>query len=249
MKHLIAICVASAAFASSALAADLAPRMYTKAPVMSPAYNWTGFYIGGHVGGGWTDEDATLSNTTSPLLLNPLGTVINGNRSGFLGGGQIGYNYQAQNLVFGVGGDFSWTHASETTVTPATLVPGGVTNSQGTTDWYATLTGRLGYAANNFLFYGKGGAAWINEKASGNATALGATLISNTVTDTRSGWTVGGGIEWAFWNKWSAFVEYDYLGFDNRGQTFTLTPGGFTETNTVSTNVSMVKAGLNYHLN
>lgn len=249
MKRLIAACVASVAFAGSAMAADLAPRMYTKAPVMQPAYNWTGFYIGGHIGGGWTDENATLNSTTSPLLLNPLGTVISGDRSGFLGGGQIGYNYQVQSWVFGVGGDFSWTRASETTVTQATLVPGGVTNSQGTTDWYATLTGRLGYAVNNWLFYGKGGAAWMNEELSGSATALGATLTSNTIRDTRSGWTLGGGVEWALWNKWSAFAEYDYLGFGDKTETFTLTPGSFIESNRVSTNVSVVKAGLNYHLN
>ncbi len=255
MKRLVLTSVACVAFAGSAAAADLAPvykAPYYKAPVVAQVYDWTGFYIGGHIGGAWTDETATLSDTTSPILLNPLGTAISGNRDGFLGGAQIGYNYQIQHLVLGVGGDFSWTNARETTSTASTLIPGGVTTSQGTTNWYATLTGRAGYAWDNWLLYGKGGAAWINERFSGNATAtipgVGTlTETSSPITDTRAGWTLGAGLEWAFSRRWSAFAEYDYLGFPNKTETFAVSPGGFTASNSVSTNVSMVKAGVNYH--
>ncbi len=111
--------VSFAALAGTATAADLAARQYKAMPMA--VYNWTGFYVGGHVGGGWIDENASVLSTTG-LLLNPLGTVISANRSGFLGGFQGGYNIQVSNWVFGIGADASWTNVSVSPVTAATLI-------------------------------------------------------------------------------------------------------------------------------
>jgi outer membrane immunogenic protein len=241
VKKFLLVSVSLAALTGNAVAADLAPRPYKAMPMA--VYNWTGLYVGGHVGGSWVDENATLLSTTGPLL-NPLGTVIGGNRSGFLGGVQAGYNYQVSNWVLGVGADASWTDVSVATATAATLIPGGVTNTQGRTNWYVTATGRIGYAWNNVLVYGKGGAAWINENYSGSASALGNTVTTNPITDTRSGWTAGAGVEYGFAPNWSVFAEYDYLAFGSKNYTVTANVP-VTSVTSIKTNIDVFKLGAN----
>jgi outer membrane immunogenic protein len=243
MKKFLLTSVSLAALTATATAADLAARPYKAVP-MAAVYNWTGFYIGGHVGGSWVDEKASILSTTGPLL-NPLGTVIGGDRSGFLGGVQAGYNYQVSNWVFGIGADASWTNITVATVTAATLIPGGVTNTAGTTNWYVTATGRIGYAWNNVLVYGKGGAAWMNENFSGGASAGGFALTTNPITDTRAGWTAGGGIEYGFAPNWSVFAEYNYLDFGSRNYTITSNLP-FTSVTNIKTKVDVFKAGANF---
>lgn len=247
MKKFLVGTAISLVMVTAAAAADLAPApMYTKAPPMmaATAFSWTGFYLGGHIGYGWVDEHATFISSTSPVLLNPIGTTIGGNHDGFLGGVQAGYNYQVQSWVLGIGGDFSWTDAHSTTVLPATLFPTGSSTSHVRTNWYGTVTGRLGYAWDKWLIYGKGGVAWVNETAGANASVFGTTVSFNNINDTRTGWTLGGGLEWAVTEKVSLFAEYDYLGFDTKSYTF-VSPA-FSNTVNDSTNVSEVKAGVNY---
>jgi outer membrane immunogenic protein len=146
-------------------------------------------------------------------------------------------------VVLGISGDFSWTSATVDTVTSGSLIASTI-HTQGKTDWYATLTGRAGYAMNNWLLYGKGGVAWVHEVYGGYSIVAGTTVPVGDVSDTRTGWTVGGGVEWGFWEKWSAFVEYAYLDFGTKSYNFT--GATFTNTNDIKTNVSVVKAGINY---
>ena len=170
-----------------AQAADLAARPYTKAPALTPVYNWTGFYIGGHVGYGWAETDHTMSASFA------LGTLrATSNRDGFLGGGQIGYNWQSGALVLGIEADASWTDINGTGV-----AVGGGGPFQFTTrnDWVATVTGRIGFAVNNVLFYGKGGGAFTELKYN-NFFAGAAPLTVASFSDTRTGWTVGAGVEY-----------------------------------------------------
>lgn len=229
------------AVGSTAYAADLPVKAPTQ-PVAS--YNWSGFYVGGHIGGGWINSNGTFTGTTgSPL--DPTGTSYDLNNSGFLGGLQLGYNYQMGNWVLGIGGDFSWIGASHDAATDASLYAGAVIHSQEKTDWLATLTGRVGYALNDWLFYAKGGVGWIHQTYGGYATAGGATEQYNDITDTRPGWTVGGGVEWAFWRNWSAFLEYDYLDFGTKNYTFTST--SVTATYDIKSAASELKAGINFH--
>jgi len=244
MKKTFVVGVALFAFAGSAGAADL-PVKAPPVPYVTSS-DWTGFYAGGHVGNGWINEDSTLLSTTGTLL-NPLGSVISADRDGFLGGLQLGYNYQVQNWVLGIAGDVSWTNVTASTATPSTTIPGAVTNTQATTNWYSTLTGRAGVVWNNSLLYVKGGGAWINENYSGNAIVAGTTVTVNSVTDTRGGWTIGGGLEWRFSPKWSIFAEYDYLDFGSKSYTFTTNVPGVTSTSSITTNVSLLKGGINYH--
>ena len=141
-----AILLAGLQTASAADIRRYPPQQQYKAPPAYAPYNWSGLYIGGHLGYAWSDEDAIFTGTGLSGALDP---------SGFLAGGQIGVNWQVGSWVFGVEGDMSWTGADG-----ATSIAGATV----TTDhnWYATLAGRLGFAWDRWLIYGKGGAAWMD---------------------------------------------------------------------------------------
>jgi outer membrane immunogenic protein len=197
----------------SASAADLGRPVYkAPAPAVVAAYNWSGFYLGGHVGGAWSQED-----------LSAVGLVGTTDPDGFIGGVQAGYNWQADRWVFGIEGDWSWSGADGSTAV------GLITSDQ---NWYATLTGRLGYAWDNWMWYVKGGAAWVDAEYGFGAFG--------TVSDTRVGWTIGTGVEWALAPQWSAKLEYNYLDFGK--DTYNLGGTPFD----VDTQVHLVKAGINY---
>ena len=164
----------------SVQAADL-PMRPAPAPVAPvayapPVYNWSGFYIGGHIGGGFEN-----SSWTDPFT----GSNDTFNNSGFLGGAQIGVNTQFNWLVLGLEGDFSWTSAIKGTGTDS--LGDSITTSP---QWTSTVTGRIGAAFDRLLVYGKGGVAFAEDKSTftpvGGATA--------TDTTTRVGWTAGAGL-------------------------------------------------------
>lgn len=236
------------ALAGAAQAADMAPRTYTKAPPPPPApvYTWTGFYIGGHVGGAWQNASVTTVSAPTPLLF-PLGTSFSGNGSSFLGGGQIGANYQVSpNWVIGIEGDGSWTNLNFSQFEPSTLIPSSSVTATTKVGWYATVTGRLGYAWTNWMLYAKGGVAWGGFTYGGSsAGAFPATV--NNLSDTPVGWTVGGGVENMITPSWSWKLEYDYLNFGSKSYAFTTTPAFGTNVNSIKLDTHMVKAGINYH--
>jgi len=225
-----ALAAGSVACVHSANAADLPPARMPAAvaPVAyaPPVYNWSGFYVGGHLGGGfadsqWSDPFTAANDTFS--------------KSGFLGGGQIGVNAQFNWLVVGLEGDFSWTGLKGSGIDSAgdTIT----TNTQ----WTSTATGRVGAAFDRLLVYGKGGVAFANEQSS----VAGPALNPSTVTTLRTGWTAGAGLEYAINENWTVRAEYDFLGFGSQPLNFT-TPGGAAVTSNASLNVQEVKAGLNF---
>lgn len=186
-RLLIATTALTALAASSALAADIPARMPVKAPVIAPMFNWTGFYLGVNVGGAWTNTD------------------IGSNSTGFIGGGQIGYNWQAigSPWVLGIEADFQGSTQSKGGVFVTALGP--VTASVDL-PWFATVRGRLGYSWDRVMIYATGGfAAQEVELNAGFGPIIG------TNSSTKTGWTVGGGIEWAFWDRWSTKFEYLYI--------------------------------------
>ena len=169
----------------SASAADLPAQMPVRAsPLSSAVYNWSGFYVGVNAG-------STLSsvNTTDPTGVNfaPVGASIGADNTGFLGGLQLGFNFQTGNLVFGVQGDMSWTSINAGLADP--FFPTTAINYK--TDWLGTITGRVGYAWDNILIYGKGGAAWVHNNVSVSDPSV---PLSAVGIETRNGWTAGGGI-------------------------------------------------------
>jgi outer membrane immunogenic protein len=193
MKRVILACVGVLALGGAAAAADLPPAAppapYYKAPAYAPAYNWSGFYLGINGGGGWGRSDWTSTGN--------FGT------SGGLAGGTIGYNYQINQAVLGVEGDIDWADINGS-VTSTTCPSGTCTTGD---NWLSTVRGRLGYAADRFLPYITGGAAFGDIKASGPGLAG---------TDTTNvGWTAGGGIEFAIAGHWTAKAEYLYVDLGN----------------------------------
>jgi outer membrane immunogenic protein len=202
-KLLLATACAISVSSVPTLAADLTPRMPLKAPPVAPPpiFTWTGCYLGGNVGGGWGRKD--FSDEFFTPGIEPAST------SGWLAGGQVGCNYQfATNWVVGIEGAGDWAniHGSSDPFFD------GKALFNARTDWIASATGRFGYAVNNWLFYAKGGAAWAGDKYSMTGT-FDTVPFNYTGSETRNGWTIGAGIEWAFWQNWSARVEYTYYDF------------------------------------
>jgi outer membrane immunogenic protein len=244
---------AAAAILIAATAASSAADLTVKAPYAPPApiWNWTGFYIGGHVGAGWGTTETTLDSIAipgAPLVAAGLPLAQN-SRSGFLGGGQIGYNFQTGWAVFGVQADIAGLDVKGTT--PCLVVISCTAKS----DWLATVSGRFGgIVADKTLVYVKGGAAWLNTTQSATIGGLGGLgglggAGGLSAESTAFGWLLGLGAEYAFTQHWSAFMEYNYMDFDEKSVAFNLTvPGaGTAVVNTsVQNKLSIAKVGVNY---
>jgi outer membrane immunogenic protein len=240
MKRIFLASVALAAVATApAFAADLPVRMQTKAPAMiESVYNWSGFYIGAHVGYGWASKDWNQSFSSLGLALD--NTTTPSKPQGFLGGGQIGMNWQTGQWVFGLEGDASWTDANDCG-SPFRLAT--TFNGCSQINWYATATARLGVAMDRALLYVKGGAAFAGEEHNITNRNIVAT---NTPDDTRFGWTVGAGLEYGLTPNWSAKIEYNYMDFGKENYSFNYTPGTLVERWDVKQQVHVAKFGINY---
>jgi outer membrane immunogenic protein len=231
MKKILLASIATAALCSvSAFAADMPVRapVYKAAP--APVFSWTGCYIGANAGGDWGSARTTIEGID----------FDRGRGSSGVGGGQIGCDYQTGAWVFGVEGNFDWTGLKINEVDP--LVAGVL--GHGKYRWLGTATGRIGYAVDRSLLYVKGGAAWANVQYT--ATTAAGVVFAGPNTSTGSGWTLGGGWEYAFAPNWSAKIEYDYLRLKD---SFNINcPTCAVQPTPVLTrqNVSEVLVGLNY---
>jgi outer membrane immunogenic protein len=219
-----------------ASAADLAPRMYTKAPppMVAAIYDWTGFYIGLNGGGGWSHNCWTNTN------FDGVPTVPSAPEGCHDAGGQIGYRWQATNWVFGVEGQGDWADLKGSNASTAI---GGLTNET-KIDALGLITGHVGYAWNNVLWYVKGGAAVTHDKYRGIVTATGA--LFDSADDTRWGGAVGTGLEVGFAPNWSVGVEYDHLFMGTHSQNFTTPAGAFSRTDSIKQDVDMATVRVNY---
>jgi outer membrane immunogenic protein len=220
--------------AGPALAADLSMPMPYKSPAYAPVpyFTWTGCYLGGHVGGGWGRKDFSDAAGT-----NFIGTTVQDDTGGFLGGGQIGCNYQfATSVVLGIEADASWADISGDSPNP--LIPGDSVHAR--TDLLTDVTGRLGWTWNRWLVYAKGGVAWAHDNY--DVLTPGADF---SASETRTGWTVGAGVEWAFLDNWSAKLEYLHYDFGGRDLTLTDPVAGTIGTH-IDQRIDTVKLGLNY---
>jgi outer membrane immunogenic protein len=253
-KLTLAVLLASTSLAS---AADFP----LKAAPYIATYDWSGFYVGGHVGGGWGTNDI------SDPGLGIIGTLLNvpvvqtTKSGGFLGGVQGGVNYQFGKFVIGTEADFSWANINGTSTSafsPNGAPPGLFSRSlSANTDFIGTTTTRLGIANNNWLFYGKAGVAFDNTNYADAwtiTTQRGVTpLFIGGGSSTRLGWTVGSGVEWAIAGPLSVKLEYDYMNFGQKTETVAGNilptsvrpiPANFGVLNSQS--ISEVKFGVNY---
>ena len=216
-RLLIAAALLSVATAASA--ADMQARPYTKAPppLVSLAYNWSGFYIGAMGGYGWDSGDF----------------------SGGFGGGTIGYNWQfpGSQFVFGIEVDAAGGSIKDSLTED---IGGGVLATEELKiNSFGSVTGRAGFALDAALIYAKGGFAWANRKDSISAPAIGASISDSQF---HTGYTIGGGLEYLFTPSWSAKAEYMYTSLGS--ETYNL--GGFPlDSGTIDFHT--IKVGVNYH--
>jgi len=248
MKKILLALSAMAISTAAASAADLPARTY-KAPPPPPVFSWTGFYIGANIGGAWTNN-----RWTDTLFLTNFNN--NNNNGRFIGGGQIGGNYQIGQFVIGGEWDFDWA-ANNNNNNVVVVIPAGTIVVNNTNNrWITTVAARFGWAVDHWLLYGKAGGGWVGNNnltvtnlTTGVSLTCG-TFLTNCGNNT-GGWLVGAGFEYAFTNNWTVKFEYDYLGLGNR--TFIIPAGApflagdtFTSNNR---NVQMVKVGVNYLFN
>jgi outer membrane immunogenic protein len=246
-KTLIASVAFIALGTAVAGAADLPVRAPLPPPV--PVLSWTGFYIGANIGGAWSNN-----NWTETRFLTNFNN--NGSNGAFLGGGQIGGNYQIGRFVIGGEWDFDWAGSHNGL---GVFVPGvGTVQISNHSRLITTVAARFGYAIDQWLVYGKAGGGWVdNNNLTVTDLTTGASVACGTFTNftncgnTTGGWLVGAGAEWAFAPHLSLKFEYDYLGLGNRTFTIPATApflGGDTFTSS-NRNVQMVKVGVNYLFN
>jgi len=257
-KSLLAIFALAAVTAAPATAADLpAGPAYTPPPQLTVAYRWGGFYVGIHGGGDWFDKDWFAPNTATNIVVGcgaaaPLCDVSAGSHAskGWLAGGQIGFNHQVDWFVWGVEVQGSWTNleGSSPSTTPGGVAAGLVNHSS--TISLGTAAVRVGAAWwDRTLFYVKGGGAWAFDKFWTTAPACNP-LSCQTLKDTRWGWMVGVGIEFAFARNWSVKVEYDHLDFSRQRETLEAACGACLAFEyDIRQRIDLIKVGLNYSFN
>jgi outer membrane immunogenic protein len=246
MKKLLLIGVAlTALFGGSALAADLRRPAYTPPPpAPPPVFNWSGCYIGGYVGGAWSERDAIFTDLGNSNFGAFSGGLVGGRREGshsfnvgldnsFIGGGTLGCNWQPYGspFVFGIEGEAGYMKLEGSAFDPLLNPTLSIASVGGTPDvlgrakigdWYGMITGRLGYAWGATLIYVKGGAAFVPVEASVidqcavTAAGCGNWLISTSDSKTVTTGTLGGGIEWALGSNWSIKGEYMFIGLGDR---------------------------------
>jgi outer membrane immunogenic protein len=232
----VMVCVALATNANAGPEPFSGKEMKEVAPVApSCDYDWTGFYIGAHVGYGWGAGDTHFEALPTEQRFFALKTTtLDPDASGVFGGGQLGYNYQWHKLVFGAETDFSGADFDGTrTRTPITQVDGttteGILTAREKTDWFGTARLRVGYTpACRLLLYGTGGLAYGHTQYFANTDFLNGVFYAARADETNLGWTAGGGAEFALSHHWSIKAEYLYYdlgsqhftGLDSTGGTF-----------------------------
>jgi outer membrane immunogenic protein len=274
-RLLIGIATVTSMLATSAFAADLPARTYTKAPVyVDPGYDWTGFYIGLNGGYSWGNSSNTFTAGALPV------TTASQHMNGWVFGGQAGYNWQFnKSWVFGLEGDIDATGQKGTATlgpnTTVVTVVGGpaivalptittTTTTTGTLEeklpWLATVRGRIGVLpTDRVLLYVTGGLA-LGEVKSTAGVATTATAVSSfggapvvtsagalaSASSTRAGWTIGAGVEGAIGGGWTAKLEYLYVDLGTVNNTFVgIAPFAPLATSSHVTD-NIVRVGVNY---
>jgi outer membrane immunogenic protein len=262
MRRLASFVVAACAifFAHTAVAADM-PVKAPRAPAVIP-YSWTGFYVGANVGYTWGPWDASASQ----IIFDP-STTHDAKVNGVLGGLQLGYNWQSGAWVYGLEGDIQITGAKDTDnwsapgappiiiEPPADFLPGpaGGGPASFTNEWkfpwFGTVRGRVGFLpAERWLVYATGGLAFGQSKYELTFAQPGAgRFFSLSDKETRVGWTAGAGVENAFWQNWSAKLEYLYVDLGTHAiDTVDVDGAPFHVEHKVRNHI--VRVGLNYKL-
>jgi outer membrane immunogenic protein len=230
--------------AAPATAADLAARPYTKAPAMvATIYDWSGVYIGINGGGGSSRKCWDLVQFGAVVLAPSLTEGCNTATGGTIGG-QIGYRWQSANWVFGIEGQGNWADfkGSNLNLQAGGVLPAGLTD-QSKVDGFGLVTGQVGYAWNNVLWYVKGGGAVVADRY---ATFIVPGFVNDHVSETRWGGVVGTGLEVGFAPNWSVAVEYDHMFLGTRNVSASTAAGVFDRTDSIKQDVDLGTVRVNY---
>jgi outer membrane immunogenic protein len=246
LASLVAPVLAVAGVAAPARAADMSvpPAAYPPPAYYPPAlYDWTGLYFGGNAGGAILND--RVSQSAAAAAATNLAGSFTVSPAGFAGGGQIGVNYEFAPWVIG-----AEVSLDETTISGSSVVqtiPIAAATEERLTDaplWYATVTGRVGYAANDWLFYAKGGAAMMHDGYIQETLVNGAVnSASQTFSVNRTGFTAGFGVEYALTENFTARLEYDFIDTGSKTYLFNLTPLAITSY------LNTLTLGINYRFN
>jgi outer membrane immunogenic protein len=236
--------------AAPARAADL--PLKTEAP-FAERFNWTGCYLGGHLGGGFARKD--LTDPVQLVQDSFLGagstdgiTTVSPAPRGVVIGGQIGCDYQfASSWVIGIEGAASGSTMKNSRTVGLPLGNPDTALVKASTDFLPSVTVRLGYAVDNVLLYAKGGVALAGDKYDVTGSFAG-TPFAFEGLDNRIGWTAGGGVDWAFSRHWSANLEYDYYQFGHGGVLMSDPINALAGIVDAKQTVQVVKVGLNFHI-
>jgi outer membrane immunogenic protein len=225
-------------------AADLNP-IY-KAPVAAPAFDWSGFYVGANVGGAWANNTVTQSTLVRAFSSTKVTS------SGVVGGGQFGYNWVvAPNWLLGAEADVSGADLNGTAIIASATAARPQFKEK--VDAFGTARGRVGFIANNWLFYGTGGFAWSDDTFTRTQIVAGPQSPPlgdvRTNSPTRTGWSAGGGIEYGFTKNWTARIEYLHLDLSNESFSFVASNGIFRAVNEGRLTLDSVRVGVSYLFN
>jgi outer membrane immunogenic protein len=260
MRKVLGLVGATLLFAGPALAADLnRPKPVYKAPPLVPVFSWTGWYIGGNAGYGWGENTDPGISTNIGLIpaVDALGLGFPSLKpKGFIGGGQIGYDWQINNWVLGLVADFQGADINASGTNSGafhtlTNPPVNFTVAESLSnklDFLGTGRVRVGWAMNNWLFYGSGGFAYGNVRStidfSTHIIGDGTAAISGSRTETRGGWAGGGGVNYAITPNW--IVGADYLHYDLGHTSVTATDGVDFVTASQKVSGDIVRGVINY---
>jgi outer membrane immunogenic protein len=197
-------------------------------PLPYPCF-WNGFYVGANLGGAWVGED----------FVDASGNTFSLNNSGFIGGGQLGYNYQIGSVVLGA----EWMFDGISLNLPA--VNGNAIDASANTRWVTTFAARFGWSWDRWLIYGKAGAGFVGTNVSIVNPTTGASV---TTSNDNSGLLVGAGAEWLFAPNWTVKLEYDYLALSNLSVSPTTAAAAGVDGGS-GRNLQMFTVGVNYLFN
>ncbi len=233
----------------AASAADM-PAKARPIPVPVPVFTWTGCFVGGHVGGLWADKrwNVAPGDPSIGVAGIAVGTPFGSHTAdSWLGGVQGGCDYQfaGSNWVIGFQGDYAWSDATGGSIDAVNNAFFAATawRDESRVEALASITGRVGYAWDRFLGYVRGGYAWERDRY---RIINPANVVSATAGETRGGWTVGIGGEYAFTNNISAFLEYNYYDFGTRRNTFLTSNATVFDVADIRETKGVVKAGINF---
>jgi outer membrane immunogenic protein len=253
----LTVAVIATAFSHGAFAADMPFK--AKAPIVV-GDSWSGYYVGATAGYGFGNATTDLTPNAAAAAVGigvpPFGPFPNGpGMTGFVGGGEIGYNWRFNNMVAGLEADLSYSSLQASNSATGILFIGGTyqTTIDAKLSWFGTVRGRLGFlASKDLLIYGTGGLAYGDAKITVTGTNLAVACPFNNCfsgsSGTAVGWTAGGGVEYAFMPKWTVKAEYLYLDFGTRS--FVMSDAinaGAAVTASTHPTVNVVRGGVNYH--